>query len=177
VLTLAFQQPVIHYVHNADYRDTMTAVGEMIFDRTQQYSALNSLASYLTFGAFKKLWRRLDLYAFATKKLPTHGQRNAHAHRGSLHRHQRKSVDDDMPIDTDWSTYEYAIERKILDAPLLQISYYADVVGEVPDIPNESGHLKPDFDVGNRDTDPEWGVDLIITGGSITYGPWADRQR
>lgn len=32
-------------------------------------------------------------------------------------------------------------------------------------------------DVGNGDLAPEWGVDLSIKGGILSYGPWADRQR
>ena len=34
-----------------------------------------------------------------------------------------------------------------------------------------------DYDIGNGDLPPEWGLDLVFRGGTITYGPWADRQR
>ena len=33
------------------------------------------------------------------------------------------------------------------------------------------------FDIGNGDLPPEWGIDLVVRGGFIRYGPWADRQR
>jgi len=29
----------------------------------------------------------------------------------------------------------------------------------------------------NRDVPPDWGIDLRVRGGTINYGPWADRQR
>jgi hypothetical protein len=73
---------------------------------------------------------------------------------------------------------EYAVERKILDASVLELSYYTDVVGEVPD---KSVHVNPanaeSFDIGNGDLAPEWGVDLVVRGGFFRYGPWTDRQR
>lgn len=78
----------------------------------------------------------------------------------------------------DFSILEYAIERKILEAPVLELSYYADVVGVVPHqgydaMPNPSDP----FDIGNGDLPPEWGFDLVIRNGVLRYGPWADRQR
>lgn len=33
------------------------------------------------------------------------------------------------------------------------------------------------MDVGNGDLAPEWGIDLVIHGGQVNYGPWTDRQR
>jgi BLTP1 N-terminal region len=33
------------------------------------------------------------------------------------------------------------------------------------------------MDVGNGDLAPQWGVDIVIHGGQVNYGPWADRQR
>lgn len=33
------------------------------------------------------------------------------------------------------------------------------------------------MDVGNGDLAPEWGIDFVIHGGQVNYGPWADRQR
>lgn len=79
------------------------------------------------------------------------------------------------PIGSNFSTFEYAIERKIFEAPVLELSYYVDVVGDVSaDLDsNESNSI----DIGNRDTAPEWGFDLVFYGGFLKYGPWADRQR
>lgn len=83
--------------------------------------------------------------------------------------------DAETPLDTDFSTFEYAIERKIFEAPVLELSYYVDVVG---DVPADSGYHEPNsIDIGNGDTAPEWGFDLVFYGGFLKYGPWADRQR
>lgn len=91
---------------------------------------------------------------------------------------KNKLEEDETPIGIDFSTYEYAIERKIIEAPTLELSYYADVVGEVPPLPHAETFSRGDvIDVGNGDTAPEWGIELVISGGTLRYGPWADRQR
>lgn len=82
-------------------------------------------------------------------------------------RKRAKAADEETPIGIDYSTHDYAIERKILETSRLDLTYYLDVVGDVPkDVPK-------DF----TDSDPEWGIHLVINGGIFNYGPWADRQR
>lgn len=57
----------------------------------------------------------------------------------------------------------------------MELSYYADAVGEVPE---HTEHVNIEsIDIGNGDVSPEWGFDIIICGGFLRYGPWADRQR
>jgi len=86
-----------------------------------------------------------------------------------------ESVDVETPVGLASINVEYAVERKILEAPALELSYYADVVGLVP-VDQQSAEPRG-IDIGNGDDPPEWGVDLVIYGGFIRYGPWADRQR
>jgi hypothetical protein len=85
------------------------------------------------------------------------------------------SVDVESPVGPDSAKQEYAIERKVLEAPVLDLSYYVDVAGVVPVEPRSVD--REEFDIGNGDTSPEWGLDLILYGGFLRYGPWADRQR
>jgi hypothetical protein len=81
-------------------------------------------------------------------------------------------------VGPDISSLEYAVERKILEAATLDLSYYADVVGHVPLSQDQvdSVRMEP-IDIGNGDLSPEWGVDIVVRGGYLRYGPWADRQR
>ena len=73
---------------------------------------------------------------------------------------------------------EYAIERRILETPVLDMSYYADVAGDVPSSQEQAKSVSWEpFDIGNGDVAPEWGFDIIVRGGFLRYGPWADRQR
>lgn len=63
----------------------------------------------------------------------------------------------------------------------IDLTYYADVAGFVP--ASNASSLRNPFnniekpDIGNGDLAPEWGVDIRLNGGTLTYGPWADRQR
>jgi hypothetical protein len=73
---------------------------------------------------------------------------------------------------------EYAKALTLLDCPELDITYYADAAGKVPEEPKLLPSLAglETVDIGNGDLSPEWGVDVKIFGGVITYGPWANRQ-
>jgi hypothetical protein len=70
---------------------------------------------------------------------------------------------------------EYAKVTAILDSTEMQLSFYYDEPGRVPPIreqlPTDEVHI------GNGDLSPEWGLDIEVSGGTISYGPWADRQR
>lgn len=74
---------------------------------------------------------------------------------------------------------EYAKVTTLLTSPELEMTYYCDQAGRVPEVPRVvTGFAGLETcDIGNGDLSPEWGVDLVIKGGIITYGPWADRQR
>ncbi|KAJ7287460.1 hypothetical protein C8J57DRAFT_1431026 [Mycena rebaudengoi] len=172
LLHLSFQQALARYVQNDDYRGPMTTTGEMLQTPIKKYSKLNPISMYLSYQAFAKLWRHLKLYAvtrrrFANQDLPS---QPAPPSRG-----KHKSLDEEPPFGADFSTFEYAIERKILEAPVLELTYYTDVVGDVPAIPHPVDQEKGD--IGNGDMGPEWGIDLVVRGGFLRYGPWADRQR
>lgn len=67
----------------------------------------------------------------------------------------------------------------LLTSPELEMTYYCDTAGRVPEVAEcVTGFRGLEVaDVGNGDLSPEWGVDLVVRGGAITYGPWADRQR
>lgn len=128
-----------------------------------------------------KLWRQVGLYKlvadyFATRR----SQRAAHHLTTSFlpfHK-SKKAIDEDTPVGVDFSTFEYAIERRILEAPILELTYYVDVVGEVASQPINPRYAAGGvYDIGNGDTAPEWGFDLVVYGGTLRYGPWADRQR
>lgn len=78
----------------------------------------------------------------------------------------------------DFTLLEYAINRKILEAPLLELTYYSDAVGEVPSkLERGNVDLTDPINMENTEYSPEWGLDLIVKEGFFRYGPWADRQR
>jgi hypothetical protein len=48
--------------------------------------------------------------------------------------------------------------------------------GLVPD-PAEADHIDATDELGNVELPPEYGIDIVVHGGIVKYGPWADRQR
>ncbi|KAF7361830.1 hypothetical protein MVEN_00527500 [Mycena venus] len=174
LLHLSFQQALIRYVQNEDYRGPMVATGEILKGPIKKHTKLDQLFSYLSHQTFAKLWRHLKLYA-ETRKFPTNQDYINRSAPPRTHHQRHKSLDEDTPIGADFATFEYAIERKILEAPVLELTYYTDVVGDVPSLPHPVD-TEPG-DIGNGDIGPEWGIDLVIRGGFLRYGPWADRQR
>jgi len=134
--------------------------------------------AHLSHSAFTKLWRRVKLSSVLPAPVAI-----APGHNGPLHTatmrvrrafRKRHLAEEEI----DYTKIEYAIERKLLEAPILELSYYIDTVGKVPLLPprNPAEATNP-LDIGNEDLDPEWGVDIAIHGGIVRYGPWADRQR
>jgi hypothetical protein len=72
---------------------------------------------------------------------------------------------------------EYAQDGNLLATPKLEVTYYVDVAGRVPEDPLSMEGTDELVDIGNGDVAPQWGVDLVMHGGTIVYGPWADRRR
>ncbi|KAL1987802.1 hypothetical protein VTN96DRAFT_2205 [Rasamsonia emersonii] len=77
-----------------------------------------------------------------------------------------------------WNSVEYARFSTLVDCPALTLTYYWDIPGRVPSEQAElsSSIRKVSQDI-NGSNPPEWGLDLKIDGGTINYGPWADRER
>lgn len=71
---------------------------------------------------------------------------------------------------------EYAAVPEILDCPSATFCLFWDVVGTVPvSEPRPRGGGKERN--GSSHPAPEFGLDLSFDGGTINYGPWADRHR
>ncbi|KAI0358672.1 hypothetical protein OH77DRAFT_1587674 [Trametes cingulata] len=184
VLNFKIENPSVSYVENENYTSPMTEIGRRTHEHVNRSDSTPlRRSSYLSFHAFERVWQHLRLWT----TLPAPSSRTHQSVPvGMTHpqtwgrRKQQKSVDEATPLGIDFAALEYAIERKILEASVLELLYYADVVGVVP--PPVGGQENADesldpFDIGNGDLPPEWGIDLVVRGGFIRYGPWADRQR
>lgn len=75
-----------------------------------------------------------------------------------------------------WSNVEYARFSNIADCPSVHINLYWDVPGTVKPDPCSAETPEGTHDI-NLAKPPAYGLDMIIRGGSINYGPWADRAR
>jgi hypothetical protein len=88
-------------------------------------------------------------------------------------------VDDNFRNEHDeWDGVEYARSSVIADCPRLGFAFYWDVAGKTPEASVFADEKLPrDIDHVNGSPPPEYGMDLLVYGGTISYGPWTDRQR
>ncbi|PFH51536.1 hypothetical protein AMATHDRAFT_74889 [Amanita thiersii Skay4041] len=174
LLTLRFQRASISYVENERYIDPMLSIGQLTHGFVSEHSPPSQNLHY---RSFDKFWRQSKLYSFVDKYMTSRrGIWHQRAIFSRLHRKSHKHSDESTPIGADFSHVEYAMRPKLLEAPVIELSYYCDAVGHVPDNPEHSATNIP-TDIGNSGTDPEWGIDINVYNGTINYGPWADRQR
>ena len=77
-----------------------------------------------------------------------------------------------------WKKVEYGSSYTVVDCPKIGLSFFWDVPGRVTASSAVPASLRHGFanDI-NGSKPPAWGLDLRIGGGTINYGPWADRQR
>ena len=77
-----------------------------------------------------------------------------------------------------WNAVEYGRCSTILDSPTLHATYYWDTPGTVPaELDSSGSSVRRVFQDINGGEPPEWGLDMTLRGGTINYGPWADRER
>lgn len=185
VFNIRLQDPSVSYVENDGYVRSMLEIGRRMHEHINRPGDTPlRRAPYLSFDSFKKVWQELRLRKWLlafdrSSKTPHRNVPASHAPSWARRKPQ-KSMDEETPVGADFTTLEYAVERRVLEASTLEVLYYADVVGVVPPSADEQASqaesLDP-FNIGNGDLPPEWGIDLVVRGGFIRYGPWADRQR
>ncbi|CAI7656882.1 unnamed protein product [Penicillium glandicola] len=76
-----------------------------------------------------------------------------------------------------WNSVEYGRFSTIVDSPSLNIAYFWDIPGQVIIQPTSTVRSQSMNSNINYGPPPEWGIDIRIDGGTINYGPWADRER
>ncbi|KAG8685430.1 hypothetical protein FRC09_014744, partial [Ceratobasidium sp. 395] len=158
---------------NPDYRKRMLDRGKEILEHATHFSDNIASTSSYSFEAFRELVARIHL-PLSTPMMPSLQPQRQKKWGGLARYHADNDSDEKTGV---LHEPEYAKATCLLDTPALNVIYYADVAGKVPN------HPKPvpmeAVDIGNGDDAPEWGVELELHGGPalVTYGPWADRQR
>ena len=174
MLSYTFENASLCLAENDRYTETMSEKGQKLHEVISASDPRDlRQSSYLSFVIFQKLWRKLKLWEVIS---PRPRFRLFSNHDSWGRRRSKRSAEDDTPVGVDFSTFEYAKARKILETPSLELSYYVDIPGLVP-MRTETPTTADPLDIGNGDSPPEWGLDLAIIGGTVRYGPWADRQR
>ncbi|KAF8135489.1 hypothetical protein EV363DRAFT_1395990 [Boletus edulis] len=167
LLNFKLQNALIHLEENEHYQGSMTRPRPYhpgasrnihVSSHCPALYADRVPLNYLSFEVFLKVWRGIRLYSalFPPNHLASNGFKGR--------THGKRSLDENNNfVGGDFTKLEYAIKRRIVEAPVLELSYYADVVGEVPaELDGPKGMGLESYDIGNGDLPPEWGIDLVI---------------
>jgi len=155
LLNIKFSDATISLRENDQYLAPMTNTGSHIHDQLHKTHSLSfHYFHHLTYSVFSKLYRSARLRdglraAASVLKKPT----IAVSTKTFRSRSRRaKSVDIETPVGPDSAKREYAVERRLLETRVLELSYYVDVVGVVP--AEQHPVNSEDVDIGNGDTSP-----------------------
>ncbi|KAK9464001.1 uncharacterized protein V1516DRAFT_89241 [Lipomyces oligophaga] len=126
--------------------------------------------------SYSKWQSFLEFISFAFHK---HGKAPASTPRTAWHGLDRYFDDSQDMQDAVYHRLEnYAKCTSVFDAEKLKVDFYYDVAGVVPPTPDPLPQgLGCEIDIGNGGLPPQMGVDILLSGALIQYGPWADRQR
>ena len=111
--------------------------------------------------------------------VPGHLPNAASHHPGSSQWHglSRYLEDNQQDEHDEWSSMEYAKASTLADISRLMFRFYWDVAGPRPyDSPSNNFQSSKVPDI-NGHKPPEYGMELVVFGGRVNYGPWADRNR
>lgn len=195
VLSFEFDHPVVQMRPNPDYKQSQLAAAKSLSSlREDEDGSRRKRNFHFNYQLRKrKIWHSIrDLVPYFQKSVesfhvdphaekatgPTPAARYSLHNQGRWHGLSRYLDDDNEDEHEGWDAVEYGRFSTLMDFPAMSLSYYWDIPGKVsaePAEPSASGRkLSQDINGANP---PEWGLDLKIEGGTINYGPWADRER
>ncbi|KAJ5584376.1 uncharacterized protein N7459_004176 [Penicillium hispanicum] len=191
VFSFHFNHPVIQMRPNPDFKQTQLATAKVLSTaRDEDSSSTQKSKNPFSYRLRRrKIWHSIrDLVPYFQTSVESFHVRGRQA--DSLPRSQadfpevhwvglsRYLDEDDVDDHEKWNSVEYARFSTIIDSPGLDISYFWDIPGRVRPHHFASTQGAPEGDQNiNHTLPPEWGIDLKIEGGTINYGPWADRER
>ena len=193
-IDLDFVHPVIQLKQNRDFKETQLAMGARVNSDDTQGSVSRKPWHILSIcrQQLHRTWASLrELNPYGKSSIESFS--NDHSRRNPkplvdttvvpgqdrwLGLTRYLDDDDEMVEQERWKAIEYGKVSTIVDSPKIAVSVYWDVPGLIPSstISNSRSFSVFASDI-NGDAPPDWGVELRIGGGTISYGPWADRQR
>ena len=191
-----FVHPVIAFKHNRDYTEPTVSEGAQVYSgetkgikkkarwsehircRKRINNAWNSIRDYLPY-------RKSSVESLGHPRPEVAGGNTITEDNSGLYGQNRwlgltryLDEDDDLIEQERWKAIEYGEFPTVVDSPNVFMSIYWDVPGLVPDKINSPPNALSGSEVDiNGDVPPDWGIELKVRGGTIYYGPWADRQR
>lgn len=185
---IKLDSPVVEFRDNEDYKEDQVdrAVRERQVARTTEPALRRS-----TFRRYRRrtLNRLRDLVPFWRSSVESFsvGDRTPiptadRERRASNHWQGLTRYLDDLERNEHlrWASVEYAAVNTVLDTPEATITIYWDTPGLVATRRRGTFETPPGLDWTsniNGEEPPAWGINISIKGGSVNYGPWADRHR
>ncbi|KAG8528513.1 uncharacterized protein KY384_007431 [Bacidia gigantensis] len=195
VINFNFEHPTIQFKQNKDYKDQIFVEGQKLCARNGQklpkrkswYGRLYREQGARRASEFLKEFlphRRGSVDSLKRshtkgrgKEEMLHDDLGAYGQSKWLGLTRYLDDEDDMVEQERWKSIEYAQLPQIVDCPSVSMSFYWDVPGLVARDFEMDEKFSQINDNINGDPSPEWGIELKVRGGSVNYGPWADRQR
>ncbi|RAH43861.1 putative fermentation associated protein (Csf1) [Aspergillus brunneoviolaceus CBS 621.78] len=192
VFSFNFSHPVIQMRPNPDFKQNQLAAAKSLGSAEEDQAGMKHKRNPIFNYRFQKrrVWHSIrDLIPYFQTSVESFHVHQKHADSGprnsidlgsdtrwvGLSRYLDESAQDDHE---EWSPVEYGRFSTILDSPGMSVAYYWDVPGCVKTFPPSETSSLPDATWRiNGAPPPEWGIDVKINGGTINYGPWADRER
>ena len=182
VFKVSFNHPVVEMRENDEFKeDQLTRVtgqrqddsvaerkGHYFFHRRRKI--IHSLRNMVPY------WRS-SVESFSMRPKITKGRTASQMPGASHWQGLSRYLDDRYQGDkARWSAVEYAAETTILDSPSAVFTIYWDVAAKVSDAARRRSISSFSASI-NGSEPPAWGMSLSVKGGTMNYGPWADRQR
>ncbi|AEO66802.1 uncharacterized protein THITE_2115229 [Thermothielavioides terrestris NRRL 8126] len=180
-----FKHPVIEMKENLDFkeeqadravRDKLAAQGSLSrpnrsflhWQRRRLREGLRSMVPFLN--------RSVESFSPSSRGIGTAAsQVPGSGHWQGLSRYLAEGAEDQK---SQWAACEYAAVPTLLDSPEASLTILWDVVGKVAPPSASPQEKDPEYATNiNGAHPPAWAINLSINGGSINYGPWADRHR
>ena len=191
-----FVHPVIEFKHNRDFAEPQMHEGARVSSRSaegikektawsEKFKYQKQLNSAWTLIRDFLPYHRASVESFTHPHLRSAAGNNTVDENPGVYGQNRwlgltryLDEDDDFAEQERWKAIDYGEFPTIVDSPAIFMSFYWDVPGLVPDANNGIRNPPPGYEADiNGDAPPDWGIDLKVRGGTINYGPWADRQR
>ncbi|KAG8407094.1 fermentation associated protein [Metarhizium acridum] len=181
---IEFDHPVIEMRENDEFKEDQVARA------TRRREDTSSLETPAQRSFFRNRWRKVfnslrnmvpyfrrSVESFSADSRAAMGtgvsQIPGSGHWQGLSRYLDDRYQDDK---SRWSSVEYGAVNTILDSPSAALTVYWDSVSKVT--ANARRHSSSSFHTSINGTEPPaWGMSLSVKGGTVNYGPWADRQR
>lgn len=193
VFDFEIEHPVVQLKPNPDFRQTQMTAAEKIIsspdflDPKPKWWKVDFHVRRRKRKAWHSLRNTLPRFRRSVDSLHSTGRKEKHTLHGSNWQDSQqvegqwlglgRYMNDDAGGDHEaWAHIDYARFSTILDCPKIQLIFYWDVPGKVRDDLTLLREANLTNDI-NGSYPPAYGMDLIVKGGSVDYGPWTDRLR